>query len=76
MADNLLTNILEASGMDDRGVRRGTPNDPGLNFTMNRSSAVTCLIEIGFIDNDTDNALFDANFEAIAEAIADGIMAW
>ena len=32
------------------------------------------LVEVGFINSDTDNQLFDENFEAIAQAIADGIL--
>ena len=32
------------------------------------------LIEAGFINNDSDNALFDNRFQEIAQAIADGIL--
>lgn len=32
------------------------------------------LVEVGFINSDTDNMLFDANFDDIAQAIADGIL--
>ena len=32
------------------------------------------LIEAGFIDNEEDNAMFDAKFNQIAEAIAQGIL--
>ena len=32
------------------------------------------LVEVGFINSDTDNKLFDNNFEDIAQAIADGIL--
>ena len=33
-----------------------------------------CLVELGFIDSDTDNALLDEHLEAYAQAIADGIL--
>ena len=33
-----------------------------------------CLVELGFIDNDTDNALLDEHLDAYAQAIADGIL--
>ena len=33
------------------------------------------LVEVGFINNDTDNKIFDENFNEIARAIADGILA-
>ena len=32
------------------------------------------LVEVGFINSETDNRLFDQNFDAIARAIADGIL--
>ena len=32
------------------------------------------LVEVGFINTDNDNWLFDSNFQDIAIAIADGIM--
>jgi N-acetylmuramoyl-L-alanine amidase len=32
------------------------------------------LVEAGFINNDSDNVLFDAEFDTIAQAIADGIL--
>lgn len=33
-----------------------------------------CLIELGFIDSQDDNALLDDAFAAFAQAIADGIL--
>lgn len=32
------------------------------------------LVEVGFINSDTDNLLFDENFYDIAQAIAEGIL--
>ena len=32
------------------------------------------LFETGFIDNDTDNMIFDENLDLIAKGIADGII--
>lgn len=40
---------------------------------LRRSNMPAVLVEVGFIDNDTDNALLDANFARTAQAIADGI---
>ena len=36
--------------------------------------AEAVLVEVGFMNSDTDNKLFDENFNDIASAIADGIM--
>ena len=32
------------------------------------------LVEVGFINSDVDNRLFDDNFDDIAQAIASGIL--
>ena len=32
------------------------------------------LVEVGFINTDADNQLFDERFDDIAQAIADGIL--
>ena len=32
------------------------------------------LVEVGFINSDSDNTIFDKNFNDIAQAIADGIL--
>lgn len=74
LANTVLDGIIEASGMNNRGVKRGTAGNPEADYAMNKAEAMTCLIELGFADNDTDNTLFDTNFEAIAEAIANGII--
>lgn len=71
-AANIARNInrnLEVIGFANQGINE-RPNLAVLRRT--RMPAV--LVEAGFINNDTDNALFDAEFDAIAQAIADGIL--
>ncbi|GLC79114.1 N-acetylmuramoyl-L-alanine amidase [Lacrimispora brassicae] len=51
----------------------GTVERPGL-VILKRTKIPTVMVEVGFIDNEADNDLFDQNFDAIAQAIADGIM--
>lgn len=60
---------LEKVGFRNRGVKKGAPAyaDYGVNRLTNMHS---CLLEVGFIDNSGDNALFDGKFDEIAEAIA------
>lgn len=60
----LLQNALVRVGFADRGVK--TANYYVLRNT--RSPAV--LIEAGFIDNSSDNRLFDERFESMVEGIA------
>ena len=46
---------------------------PGL-VVLRRTEMPAVLVEVGFIDNEADNQLFDDNIDAIARAIADGIL--
>jgi N-acetylmuramoyl-L-alanine amidase len=46
---------------------------PGL-IVLRRTQMPAVLVEVGFIDSDIDNELFDSRFQEIAQAIADGII--
>jgi N-acetylmuramoyl-L-alanine amidase len=54
-------------------VNLGTVERPGL-VILRRTKLPTVMVEVGFIDNEEDNALFDQNFQDIAQAIADGTL--
>jgi len=41
---------------------------------LNSTNMPAVLIEVGFINTDADNELFDSRFDEIARAIADGIL--
>ena len=45
----------------------------GFVFPVYCGEMPAVLVEVGFINNDKDNALLDAQFDATARAIADGI---
>ena len=60
---------LETIGFVDLGVQ-ARPN----LVVLRRTKMPAVLVEVGFINSDTDNGLFDRNFQAIARAIADGIL--
>ena len=60
---------LEAVGFENQGVKE-RPNLVVLNSTQMPS----VLVEVGFINTDADNQLFDEQFDAIATAIATGIL--
>lgn len=66
------TNInreLEELGFRNNGITER----PGL-VVLRRTQMPALLMEVGFINNPADNALFDEQFEAIAQAIANGIL--
>ena len=60
---------LEAIGFVNLGVK-ARPN----LVVLKRTQMPAVLVEVGFINSDTDNLLFDENFNAIAQAIAAGIL--
>lgn len=60
---------LEAIGFVNLGVN-ARPN----LIVLKRTQMPAVLVEVGFINSDTDNLLFDENFSAIAQAIAAGIL--
>lgn len=68
MAENI-NEQLEAVGFVNRGVQAR----PGL-VVLRRTKMPAVLVEVGFINSDTDNQLFDDNFNDIALAIAEGIL--
>lgn len=61
---------LEAVGFTNLGV-----NERRNLVVLNRTEMPAVLVEVGFINTDTDNQLFDERFDEIARAIADGILA-
>lgn len=72
-AKAIVEEICEAIPFVNRGVKLGAPaySDFGVNSLTEMSS---CLLEVGFIDSDEDNILFDAYFAEMALAIAKGLL--
>lgn len=60
---------LASVGWADLGVKER----PGL-VVLRKTKMPAVLVEAGFIDNEGDNAFFDANMAATADAIADGVL--
>lgn len=60
---------LEQVGFENQGV-----NERQNLIVLNRTNMPAVLVEVGFINTDADNELFDSRFEDIAKAIADGIL--
>ena len=68
MAENI-NEQLETVGFVDLGVK-ARPN----LIVLKRTKMPAVLVEVGFINSNIDNQIFDANFDAIAQAIANGII--
>lgn len=54
-------------------VNRGVIERPNL-VVLKRTRMPAVLVEVGFIDSETDNELLDAHFNDVANAIANGIL--
>lgn len=74
LAENILEMLDNAGISLNRGVKAGYAREDGQNYYINTHTDMpSCLVEIGFINNETDNKLFDENIDEYAQAIAEGI---
>lgn len=72
-ASVILDSLCKADGLKNRGVKLGAPSYD--NFGVNSGTKMaSALLEVGFINNQKDNKVFDGQFDKIALAIAKGIM--
>lgn len=59
----------------DRGVKKGTQSSESGNYYVNiHSDMPSCIVELGFMGNQTDNQLFDENMDGYAAAIGDAVL--
>lgn len=76
LAENIMSGFDSAGIQDNRGIKSGSEGDSSRDWVVTRKSKMpSCLVEMGYIDNKKDNALFDENLTAYATAIADGVIA-
>lgn len=75
LADSLLTKLQKTEIQDNRGIKYGTISGETTDYyVLNNTNMPSCLIELGFITNRKDNALFDDHIQNYAEAITNGIL--
>ena len=84
--DGVQTLIYDRSGFKPLMAENINENLEGLGFrninvdlrtdlaVLRRTQMPALLVEVGFIDSEKDNQIFDTQLPAIAQAIADGIM--
>jgi N-acetylmuramoyl-L-alanine amidase len=73
LGNNVMSELVD-EGFQERLVRAGTLVDSTQDYPENGNSDMpSCLVEVGFISNSSDNSLFDTNLNGNAEAIADAI---
>lgn len=65
---NAINQQLESVGFQNLGIEER----PGL-VVLRRTEMPAVLVEVGFINSDVDNRIFDQDFDAIVNALATGI---
>ena len=72
MAQAILDNLKAVGIQADRGVKSGYRQDGSdADYAVNRDTEMpSCLVEMGFLENEADNQLFDDHLEEYAAAIA------
>ena len=72
LAQCIQNQIVDALGTVDRGVKGAKPGVNGL-YVLNNTDAVAVLVELAFIDNESDAALLREQQDEFARAIARGV---
>lgn len=69
--------VLDTAGIQrNRGVKKGTQTGESSNYYINvHSDMPSCIVEMGFINDASDNQLFDEKLDAYAAAIGDAVLA-
>lgn len=73
LAENILQGLDKAGISQNRGVKAGYARGDGNYYVNSHTEMPSCLVELGFINSEEDNTLFDQNLNAYAEAIANAI---
>ncbi len=74
LAENILNGLSEVGISENRGVKAGYARVDGKDYYVNSHTDMpSCLVELGFINSETDNRLFDEKLEQYAQAIAESV---
>lgn len=73
LAENIMNSLDEAGITQNRGVKYGYAQGNGNYYVNSHTFMPSCLVELGFMNSEEDNAMFDQNLDAYAQAIADAI---
>ncbi len=70
LASNILSGLDKAGISLNRGVKKGYAQGNGNYYVNSHTVMPSCLVELGFINSEKDNKLFDENLDEYAVAIA------
>ena len=76
LAETIMQKLDEVGIQRNRGVRQGTQKSGEKDYYVNTHSDMpSCIVEMGFINSDYDNSLFDEKLEDYAVASGEAILA-
>lgn len=73
LAESILSGLDEVGISQNRGVKAGYARGEGNYYVNSHTAMPSCLVELGFINSEADNELYDENIEEYAQAIAEAI---
>ncbi len=68
LANAVNSRVAAVTGWRNRGLKTNSL------YVVRNTRCPAALIELGFVDTEADNAVYDANADAIARAIAEGLL--
>ncbi len=74
LADLIDESLSGAGVQEDRGVRTGSESGEGSYYVLRNTVMPAVLIELGFMQDETDNRLLDENTDEYAAAIAGAVV--
>lgn len=75
LASNILSALEDVGISNNRGVCYGYVGDSSINYHVNIYTYMpSCLVELGFLTDETDNKDFDTHIDEYAKAIADAVI--
>ena len=76
LAEGIMKGLNAVGIQRNRGVKKGTQKSESKDYYVTLHSKMpACIVELGFMNNATDNQLFDSNLSSYAKAIGDAIIA-
>ena len=75
LAENILDSLNEVGISQNRGIKSGYARGDGDYYVNSHTDMPSCLVELGFINSEIDNDMYDKKLDAYAQAIAESIVA-
>lgn len=75
LTNNIMSGLENAGISRNRGIKTGSQSNSTEDYIINRDSNMpSCIIELGFINVEDDNKLYDEHISDYAKAIGDAII--